>query len=40
MRSFVFKKHHLPINTFLIMAAAGAASPLGAKVTQTKHEIM
>lgn len=37
---FLFKKHHLLINTFLITAAAGAASPLSAKVTQTKHEIM
>lgn len=37
---FLFKKHHLLINTFLIIAAAGAASPLRAKVTQTKHEIM
>lgn len=37
---FLFKKHHLLINTFLIIAAAGAASPLSAKVTQTKHEIM
>lgn len=39
-RLFLFKKHHLLINTFLITAAAGAASPLSAKVTQTKHEIM
>lgn len=37
---FLFKKHHLLINIFLITAAAGAASPLSAKVTQTKHEIM
>ena len=37
---FLFKKHHLLINTFLIIAAAGAASPLSAKVTQTQHEMM
>lgn len=37
---FLFKKHHLLINIFLITAAAGATSPLSAKVTQTKHEIM